>query len=84
MNRNLLSPLVGIAMLKSEFCFCTGISPYKLKCIISKNEKELQRMGYSKYDKILMPSVVLFLLDVTKLRIDVDLYAQVRNRFGMR
>lgn len=79
-QRNFLPPMVGISMSKAQFAFCTGLTPYKLRCILQKNEKKLQSLGYSRYDKILMPSVVLWLLDETQLQIDVDLLAQTDRR----
>lgn len=76
MRTNYLPPMVGIAMHKGEFCFCTGITPYNLQKVIKDHQPALERRGYRKYDKILMPQVVLYLLDVTKLQIDIDLYHQ--------
>lgn len=76
MKRNFLSPLVGIAMTKAQFCWCTGISPYNLKQLLQKNLSRYERLGYTKYCKLLMPSIVLQLLADTGLQIDVDLYAQ--------
>ena len=79
LKSNLLPPFVGIALTKSEFCYCVGITPYKLRCILRDNHTALARLGYSKYDKYLMPNVVLYLLDITKLQINVDLYYQVHK-----
>lgn len=76
MKRNFLPNFVGISMTKSQFCFCTGCSPYKLRCILSDNAAHFERLGYRKWDKLLMPSVVMELLAITKLRIDIDLYSQ--------
>lgn len=76
MKRNFLSPLVGIALTKSQFCWCTGLSEYNLKKVIERNLKRYERLGYTRYCKLLMPSVVLQLLADTGLQIDVDLYAQ--------
>ena len=76
MKRNFLPNFVGISMTKSQFCFCTGCSPYKLRCTFQQYEKHFAKLGYSKYDKLLMPSVVMELLAITKLRIDIDLYSQ--------
>lgn len=76
MKRNFLPEFVGISMTKSQFCFCTGLSPYKLRCVLHDHEKMLVKMGYSKWDKLLMPSVVRELLLLTGLRIDIDYYTQ--------
>ena len=76
MKRNFLPNFVGISMTKSQFCFCTGCSPYKLRCILQDNATHFERLGYRKWDKLLMPSVVMELLAITKLRIDIDLYSQ--------
>ena len=65
MKRNFLPDFVGISMTKSQFCFATGCSPYKWR-----------RLGYNKWDKLLMPAVVRELCAVTGLRIDVDYYTQ--------
>lgn len=75
---NFLPDFVGICLSKSQFCYCTGLSPYKLRCFCKKYSKELKKLGYSKYDKLLMPCVVMFIADTTGLRIDLDLYYQVR------
>lgn len=76
MVRNFLPSFIGIAMTKSQFCFSTGCTPYKLKQIIEKRAEKYRRLGLTKYDKMLMPSVVMELLADTGLKIDVDLYSQ--------
>lgn len=76
MQNNFLPSYIGIAMTKSQFCFSTGTTPYKLKQTIKKNAKKYERLGLRKYDKLLMPIVVAELLSDTKLRINVDYYAQ--------
>ena len=76
MTRNFLPDYVGISMTKSQFCFCTGCSPYKLRTILQNNATKFARLGYAKWDKLLMPAVVRELLAITGLRIDVDYYAQ--------
>ena len=76
MKRNFLPEFVGISMTKSQFCFSTGCTPYKLRCILAANEKKLASLGYSKWDKLLMPAVVRELLALTGLRIDIDYYTQ--------
>lgn len=79
LRRNYLPSMVGIALLKSEFCFCTGITPYQLRKLLRDNYEYLHKHGLHKYDKLLMPQVVLCLLDITGLQIDVDLLYQYRK-----
>lgn len=76
MKRNFLPEFVGISMTKSQFCFSTGLTPYKLRCLLTENAKKYERLGYRKWDKLLMPAVIRELLADTGLRIDVDYYAQ--------
>lgn len=77
---NYLPPTIGIALHKSEFAFCTGLTPYQLRVQLKRHAAQLERRGYHKFDKILMPQAVMYLLDVTGLHIDVNLYAQCRKR----
>lgn len=86
MKRNFLPDFVGISMTKSQFCFATGCSPYKLRNILNDTTPEKwRRLGYSKWDKLLMPAVVRELCAVTGLRIDVDYYTQyVAGQRGIR
>lgn len=67
-----LPSIMAISIHKGEFCYCTGLSPYKLKQLIKKHEPQLKKLGYGKYDKILMPNVTMYLLKVTGLSIDID------------
>lgn len=76
MKRNFLPNYVGISMTKSQFCFATGCSPYKLRCITLANLAKYEKLGYNRWDKLLMPAVVRELLADTGLRIDVDYYTQ--------
>lgn len=76
MKRNFLPDYVGISMTKSQFCFATGCSPYRLRTILHANPQKWERLGLRKWDKLLMPSVVRELLAVTGLRIDIDYYTQ--------
>lgn len=76
MKRNFLPEFVGISMTKSQFCFSTGLTPYKLRCLLTENAKKYERLGYRKWDKLLMPAVIREILADTGLRIDVDYYAQ--------
>lgn len=85
MKRNFLPDFVGISMTKSQFCFATGCSPYKLRNILNAKPEKWRRLGYSKWDKLLMPAVVRELCAVTGLRIDVDYYTQyVAGQRGIR
>lgn len=63
-------------MTKSQFCFSTGLSPYKLRTILLSNPKKWESLGYRKWDKLLMPAVVRELLAETGLQIDLDYYTQ--------
>lgn len=76
MKRHFLPSFVAIAMTKSQFCFATGCSPYKLRCTLRKTPEKWKRLGYSKYDKLLMPAVTRELLAVTGLKVDMDYYIQ--------
>lgn len=76
MQRNFLPDFVAISMTKSQFCYSTGCSPYKLRQILHANPEKWKRLGYAKWDKLLMPAVIRELLAVTGLRIDVDYYTQ--------
>lgn len=75
MKRNLLPPFVAIAMTKSQFCFSTGLTPYNLRKILTQKADKYERLGYHKYDKLLLPAVVRELLAETGLQIDMDYYA---------
>ena len=76
MKRNFLPDFVGISMTKSQFCFSTGCSPYRLRCTLQQNWSRFERLGLHKWDKLLMPSVVRELCAITGLRIDIDYYTQ--------
>jgi len=76
MKRNFLPNYVGISMTKSQFCFATGCTPYRLRCILQENPQKWERLGVRKWDKLLMPAAVRELLAITGLRIDVDYYTQ--------
>lgn len=76
MIRAFLPDFVAIAMTKSQFCFSTGISPYRLRCILQAKAAKYERLGYSRWDKMLMPAVVRELLADTGLKIDIDYYTQ--------
>lgn len=76
MKRNFLPPFVGISMTKSQFCFATGCTPYRLKRLLRERSAKYERLGVSKYDKLLMPAVVRELCADTGLQIDIDYYSQ--------
>lgn len=76
MKRNFLPEYVGIAMTKSQFCFSTGCTPYKLRTLLHSKAAKYKALGVSKWDKLLMPAAIRELLADTGLRIDIDYYAQ--------
>lgn len=76
MKRNFLPPYVGISMTKSQLCFAAGITPYKLRQHLKENESKYRKMGYSPWDKLLMPAVISAVCQALGLRIDVDYYTQ--------
>lgn len=76
MKRNFLPNYVGISMTKSQFSFCTGINPYQLRKHLTANEKRYSRFGYHRWDKLLMPSIIMQLCADLGVSIDVNLYTQ--------
>ena len=76
MRRHFLPDFIGISMTKSQFCFSTGCTPYKLKQIIRKNARKYEQLGLGKCDKLLMPAVVRELCADTGLRVDIDYFTQ--------
>ena len=85
MKRTFLPDFVGISMTKSQFCFATGCSPYRLRTILKATPSKWERLGLHPYDKLLMPAVVRELCAITGLRIDVDYYTQyVAGQRGIR
>ena len=76
MKRNFLPLFVGISMTKSQFCFSTGFSPYKLRKLLTERAEKYRKLGVTKWDKLLMPAAVRELLADTGLRIDLDYYSQ--------
>lgn len=84
MQRNFLPSFIGIAMSKSQFCFATGCTPYRLKQILKQKESKYQKLGYHKYDKMLMPVLVRELCADTGLQVDINYYTQyVAGQRGM-
>ena len=63
-------------MTKSQFCFSTGCTPYKLRCLLRDKAEKYKRLGVTKWDKQLMPSVVRELCNDTGLKVDIDYYTQ--------
>ena len=85
MQRNFLPDFVGIAMTKSQFCFCTGCTPYRLKRLFKEKKAKYERLGVHQYDKLLMPATIREILSDTGLQIDLDYYAQyVAGQRGWR
>lgn len=78
--KNYLPQMIGIALSKSEFCFCVGMSPYYLRKLLKEHETTLATMGYNKWQKLLPPRIVLYLCEITGLQIDVDLYHQIKTQ----
>lgn len=85
MKRHFLPDGIAISMTKSQFCFATGCTPYKLRTILQTNPTKWERLGVSKYDKLLMPAAIRELLASTGLRIDLDYFTQyVAGQRGIR
>lgn len=76
MKRHFLPDFIGISMTKSQFCFSTGCTPYKLKQVIHNHARKYEQLGLGKCDKLLMPAVVRELCADTGLRIDIDYFTQ--------
>lgn len=64
--------VITMPLHKGEFAYCVGLTPYKLKQLIKQHEDKLTRLGYKKYDKVLMPTVVTYLCKVSGLRIEYN------------
>lgn len=76
MKHHFLPDFVSISMTKSQFCYSTGLTPYKLKQLITSKWAKYQKLGLGKNDKLLMPAVVHELLADTGLRINIDYFTQ--------
>lgn len=74
--------IISMPLHKGEFAYCVGITPYKLKQLIKKHEDKLAKLGYSKYDKVLMPTVVGYLCKVSGLRIEHNRLCECMGRFA--
>ena len=85
MIRHFLPDFVGISMTKSQFCYATGLTPYKLKQVIKNKKHKYDSLGLGKYDKLLMPAVVRELCADTGLKVDLDYFTQyVAGQRGIR
>lgn len=67
---------VAISMTKQQFSFATGISPYKLRKLLTENADHFAKLGYTKWDKLLMPNVTEEICRMTGAQINVDFFAQ--------
>ena len=76
MQNHFLPNFVAISMTKSQFCFATGCTPYRLRRLLTENEEKYKLLGLNKWDKMLMPNVVRQLLADTNLQINLDFYTQ--------
>lgn len=76
MKRNFLPIFVGISMTKSQFCFATGCTPYRLRRLLNEKADKYSRLGVNKWDKELMPAAVRELCNDTGLQVDIDYYTQ--------
>lgn len=76
MKRHFLPDLFAISMTKSQFCFSTGCTPYRLRKLLTEKSAKYERLGVRKWDKLLMPAAVRELCHDTGLRIDLDYYTQ--------
>lgn len=74
--KNFSSLVESVSLTKQEFAYVTGITPYRLRCCIKKDLHKLQRLGYSQYDKTLMPPVVSYLLQKYGLQLNEE---QLKN-----
>lgn len=76
MQPHFLPNFVAISMTKSQFCFATGCTPYRLRRLLTDNAEKYRALGLNKWDKLLMPNVVRQLLADTNLQINLDFYTQ--------
>ena len=76
MQRNFLPDYVGISMTKSQFCFSTGVTPYRLRRLLAEKSEKYHRLGVTKWDKLLLPAAIRELCRDTGTQIDIDYYSQ--------
>lgn len=76
MKHHFLPLGVAISMTKQQFCFCTGLTPYKLRKLLTDNAAHFAKLGYTKWDKLLMPNVTEEICNMTGLQINVDFFGQ--------
>lgn len=72
--------IFNVSLSKRELAYCLGISPYRLKCLINKERKVLERLGYSKYDKMLYPPTINHILAKSGLRLIEERRIEVLSR----
>ena len=65
------------ALHKYEFCLCTGVNEITLRKMIAESEDQLKKVGYNKWQKLLMPLQVKFLINKYGLTIDYDMFTQI-------
>lgn len=54
---NIAFPFI-ISLHKYELCEVAGITPYQLRVILAKDRAHLEKIGYNKNCKLLMPAVI--------------------------
>lgn len=57
---------------KYEFAFVTGVTKGRLRKMLQDSAADLERLGYRKYDKMLNPIHVRYLLERYGLEIDFE------------
>lgn len=72
--------IFNVSLSKSELAYCLAISPYRLKTIIKKEIKALERLGYNKYDKMLYPPTINHILAKSGLRVIDERRIEVLSR----
>lgn len=76
MKHHFLPAGIAIAMTKQQFAFATGLSPYKLRKFLEDNAEHFAKLGYTKWDKLLMPAVTEEICAMTGLEINLDFFGQ--------
>lgn len=59
-----------ISLHKYELCEVAGITPYQLRVILEREREHLEKLGYNKNCKLLMPSIVEEIAIRNKLKLD--------------